>query len=117
DHLIVDALVAKLSRQRALAFSRIDAPRTHPLLGEVRVIDEADLGQAVQYPAADTVGIAALEQLPGQFVTRSCPRGDQAQAQRSRLLLAGGLRSRRGRAGLRHWPSQRSTRHRCRASP
>ena len=48
DHLVVDALGPQLSGQRALALSGVHPSRPHPLLGEVRVVDQADVGQPVQ---------------------------------------------------------------------
>ena len=89
DHLVVDALGAELGGQGALAFSGVHPTRPHPLLGEVGVIDQTDVCQPVEHLGADVVGIAALGQLAGQLGTGACPRGEQAQAERPRLLLAG----------------------------
>ena len=50
DHLVVDTLGAELGGQRALAFSGVHPPRAHPLLGEVGVVDQTDVGQPVEHP-------------------------------------------------------------------
>ena len=116
DHLVVDALGVELGGQGALAFSGMHPTRPHPLLGEVGVIDQADTCQPVEHLGGDIVGIAALGQLTGQFGTGARPRGEQAQAERPRLLFArefSRLRSQRGLAGLRH----RSPRRQYRAFP
>jgi hypothetical protein len=89
DHLIVDTLGAKLGSQRALTFSGVDPTRAHPLLGEVGIVDQSDIAQPVENPGAHVVGVAALGQLTFQLGAGAGPRGEQAQAQRPRLLLAG----------------------------
>ena len=61
----------------------------HPLLGEVRVINEADLGESVEYSLAHVIGVSPLGQLPLELGAGSRPRSEQTQTQAPRLLLAG----------------------------
>ncbi len=64
-------------------------PRPDPLFGEVGIVDEPHLGQTVEHVSADVVGVTPFRQLSGQLGPGASPRGEQAQAERPRLLLAG----------------------------
>jgi len=87
------------------------------VFGEVGVVDQSDVGQPIQHPGADIVGVSALGQLSGQLGAGTRPRGEQAQAQRPRLLFARWLRNRRGRARRCHRSSHQSLPRQCRAFP
>ena len=88
DDLVVDALTAQFDGQRSFTLARVDMSRLHPLFGEVLVVDQPDLGQPIEYPIADVLGVAALLQLPGQFGPGAGPHGEQAKTHGLRLPIA-----------------------------
>jgi hypothetical protein len=52
----------------------------HPLFGEVDVVEQPNVGQPVQHPGAEVVGVTTLGQLAGKLGPSASPRGEQAQA-------------------------------------
>ena len=66
--LVVDALAAQLLGQRPRSQSPAAVPALDPLPGVGGVVDQADLGEAVEQLAGELVGHAPLGQLVGQLL-------------------------------------------------
>ncbi len=57
-------LVRSSAAKARLPFPAFTRRELHPLLSEVRVVDKADLGQPVEHPVTDIIGVSPLGQLP-----------------------------------------------------
>src|SRR6478735_1778217 len=74
--LVIDALATQLLRQRPGGQPPAAVPALDPLPGVGGVVDQADLGEAVEQLAGELVGHAALGQLVGQLLARACLPGE-----------------------------------------